>query len=135
MSMSRHNVQAMPVLPVGFNDLEALRSVIIGYLAYARRSNPPSRQRDGRMRLLSGLYQRLAAIPPGSAEVRIPLSESEIQALNDAIVVFDAFVREKVSPSLEREETLYSLEQLRQMLLRMLAPAFKNDPTPGADTR
>jgi hypothetical protein len=115
-------MQAMPVLPVGFKDLAALRSVILGYLAYARRSIPPSPQRDGRIRLLGGLFQRLAGIPP-SSEARILLSESEIRVLNDAIVVFDAFVREKVSPSQERDETLYSLERLRQMLLRMLAPA------------
>jgi len=121
MSMSYRDAQAMPVLPVGLADLAALRSVIIGYLAYARRSIPPSRQRDGRMRLLEGLYQRLAGIPPDSAEVRILLSEPEIRALNEAIAVFDAFVRAKVSPTRERDKTLSSLEQLRQALLGMLA--------------
>jgi hypothetical protein len=119
MSMSYRDMQALPTLPVGFTDLAALRSVIVGYLAYARRSISPSWQRDGRMRLLGGLYQRLANISPGSAEIHILLSESEIRALNEAIAVFDAFVREKISPSQERDETLYSLEQLRQMLLRM----------------
>lgn len=123
MSVSHGDAQAIPVLPVSFADLAALRSVIIGYLAYARRSIPPSRQRDGRMRLLGGLYRRLAGIPPDSAEARILLGELEIRALNEAIAVFDAFVREKVAPSQERDETLFSLEQLRQVLLRMLASA------------
>jgi hypothetical protein len=110
-------------VPVGFNDLAVLRSVIFGYLAYARRSIPPSQQRDARIRLLGGLYQRLAAIPSSSSEAGILLTESEILALNDAIAVFDAFVRKKVSPSQDRDEVLYSLEQLRQGLLHMLVPA------------
>lgn len=121
--MNQRDVQTMSVVPVGFNDLAVLRSVIVGYQAYARRSIPPSQQRDAGLRLLAGLYQRLAALPSGSAQARILLTESEIWALNDAIVVFDTFVRETVSPSQERDEALYSLEQLRQGLLHMLVPA------------
>lgn len=113
----------MPVLSVSFNDLTALRSVILGYLSYARRSIPPSWQRDAQIRLLESLHQRLVGMPSGSTKARIFLQKPEIQALNDALLVFTAFVRQKVSPSPERDETLNTLERLRQTLLQMLTTA------------
>src|SRR5260370_28135466 len=114
----------MTVLSVGFNDLSALRSVILGYLAYARRTVPPTQQRGAQIRLLEGVYQRLKSVPSDMMEAHIMLQEPEIQALNSAMLVFTAFVRQKVSPSQERDETLYSLENLRLALMQML-PASK----------
>ena len=48
------------------------------------------------------------------------VSVAEVEALNTAILGFAAFVRQKVSPSTERDETLQTLELLRQHLLTML---------------
>ena len=53
-------------------------------------------------------------------EARIFLSVPEVEALNSAMLGFAAFVRQKVSPSTERDETLQTLEQLRQHLVTML---------------
>ena len=121
MSVSQHKPHTMPTLTLGFNDLTVLRSVILGYLAYARRALPPMPQRGEHIRLLQAVYQRLIGIPLGMTEVHLVLQEPEIHVLNDAMLVFSAFVRQKVVPSTERDETLHSLEHLRLTLMQILS--------------
>jgi len=47
---------------------------------------------------------------------------AEIAALDRAITGFCVFVRKKVSPSRERDETLEDVERLRLALAAMLMP-------------
>lgn len=115
--MQQHD---FPTIHVGFNDLSVLRNVIWGYLAYSRRTTKPTPERQEQARLLEGIYQRLLARPDGVAEVHIHLQLPEIHALNVAMLGFCAFVRQKVPPSRDRDETLQDLEGFRQMLLTML---------------
>ncbi len=115
--MQHHN---LPTLQIGFNDLSVLRNVIRGYLAYSRRTSLPTQERQEQARLLDGVYQRLIAAPNGAVEVHIHLQSQEIQALNTAMLGFCAFVRQKVPPSQDRDETLQDLEGFRQKLLAML---------------
>lgn len=119
--MNEQNVHGMPNLPVGFNDLVVLRNIIRGYLAYMRRTALPAREKQRQMRLLEGVYKRLVEMPTHALEVVIPLTAAEIDALNSAVLGFAAFVRQKVSPSRERDETLQTLEDLRWELVGMLA--------------
>ena len=72
------------------------------------------------MHLLEGVYQRLTGVSSQVVEARIFLSVPEVEALNNALLGFAAFVRQKVSPSTERDETLQTLEQLRQHLVAIL---------------
>jgi hypothetical protein len=44
----------------------------------------------------------------------------EIEAVNTAMLGFTAFVRQKVAPSRERDETLQTVELLRLYVMRML---------------
>ncbi len=118
--MKQRQVSELPTLPIGFNDLAALRSIISGYLAYLRRTAAHSQQRQTLMHVLEGVYQRLTGISSQVVEARIFLSVAEVEALNTAILGFAAFVRQKVSPSTERDETLRMLELLRQQLVTML---------------
>lgn len=113
----QHN---FPTLQIGFNDVSVLRNVIRGYLAYSRRTTKPTPERQEQARLLEGIFQRLIARPGGAVEVHIHLQLQEIQALNIAMLGFCAFVRQKVPPSRDRDETLQDLEGFRQMLLAML---------------
>ena len=115
--MQQHN---FPTINIGLNDLSVLRNVIWGYLAYSRRTTKPTPERQEQARLLDGIYQRLLAKPNSAAEVHIHLQLPEIQALNTAMLGFCAFVRQKVPPSRDRDETLQDLEGFRQMLLTML---------------
>ena len=115
--MQQHN---LPTLHVGFNDLSVLRNVIRGYLAYSRRTTKPMPERQEQAHLLEGIYQRLTARPNSVSEVHIHLQVQEIQALNAAMLGFCAFVRLKVPPSQDRDETLQDLEGFRQLLLAML---------------
>ena len=108
------------MLAIGFNDVAVLRSIISGYLAVLRRTAAQSQQRQMQMHLLEGVYQRLTGISAQVVEARIFLSVPEVEALNSAMLGFAAFVRQKVSPSTERDETLQTLEQLRQHLVAML---------------
>ena len=118
--MKQREGHELPTLPIGFNDLAALRSIISGYLAYLRRTAAHSQQRQTQIHLLEGVYQRLTGISSQVVEARIFLSVVEVEALNTAILGFAAFVRQKVSPSTERDETLQTLELLRQHLVTML---------------
>jgi hypothetical protein len=116
--MSQYNT--MLTLPVGLNDLAVLRSVILNYLTYARRALPPTQQRKAQMLLLEGVYRRLPGITLEITETWLLLQESEIHALDEAITVFASFVEQKVSPSSERNRTLYDLKNLRQLLAHLL---------------
>ena len=107
--MKQRQVNDIPTLAIGLNDLAALRSIISGYLVVLRRTAPQTQQRQTQIRLLEGVYQRLTGI---SAQV--------VEALNNALLGFAAFVCQKVSPSTERDETLQTLEKLRQHLAAML---------------
>ena len=118
--MKQRERYELPTLPIGFNDLAALKSIISGYLAYLRRAAARSQQRQTQIHLLEGVYQRFTGISAQVVEARIFLSVAEVEALNTAILGFAAFVRQKVSPSTERDETLRMLELLRQHLVTML---------------
>ena len=119
--MNEYDPGEMPKLLVSFNDLIVLRSIIRGYLAYMRRSALSVLERQKQMaqaRLLEGLYARLVGIPVGAVEVCLPLTVPEVHALNVAMLGFAAFVRQKVPPTRERDETLQTLEGLRQALIK-----------------
>ena len=109
-----------PTLRIGHGDLSVLRNVIRGYLAYSRRTTKATLESIEQARLLEGVYQRLISRPGGSMEVHIHLLAEEVHALNAAILGFCAFVRLKVPPSRDRDETLQDLEVFRQSLLAML---------------
>jgi hypothetical protein len=118
--MNQRQGHELPTLPIGFNDLAALRSIIGGYLAVLRRTAAQSQQRQRQIHLLEGVYQRLTGISSQAVETRIFLSVPEVEALNSALLGFAAFECQKVSPSTERDEILQTLEQLRQHLVAML---------------
>jgi hypothetical protein len=118
--MKQRQVSELPTLPIGLNDLAVLRSIIRGYLAYLRRTAAHSQQRQTHIHVLEEVYQRLTGISAQTVEARIFLSVPEVEALNTALLGFAAFVCQKVSPSTERDETLQTLELLRQHLVTML---------------
>src|SRR6266851_5914571 len=118
--MDRSNLNRLPTLALNFNDLASLRSIIRAYITYIRRVSKPTRERDAQMHVLESLYLRLANMPVNVADVAIPLSVAEVAALDCAIAGFCGFVRNKVSPSRERDETLQDVERLRQALVQML---------------
>src|SRR5712692_4824799 len=97
---------SIPELPLGFGDLGVLRDIIQAYLAFLPRAGISAQEKQMQMHLLKGVMFKLADIPEQVAEARIMLSVGEIYALSCAIQVFIAFVRDKVSPSRERDETL-----------------------------
>jgi len=119
--MDRPNLNRLPTLALNFNDLASVRSIIRAYITYMRRVSKPTRERDERMHVLESVYLRLANMPVNVGEVAIPLSVAEVAALDCAIAGFIEFVRHKVSPSLERDETLQDIERLRLALVQMLS--------------
>lgn len=118
--MDRPNQNSMPTLALNFNDLASLRSIIRAYITYTRRITRPTRERDEQIHVLESLYLRLANIPVNVADMALLLSVAEVAALDRAIAGFCAFVRNKVSPSHERDETLQDVERMRQVLAQML---------------
>ena len=69
---------------------------------------------------LHPLYMRLASVPANVSDIAFFLSIAEVTALCGAIKGFCTFVRSKVPPSQERDETLRETEQMREVLLQML---------------
>jgi len=117
--MDRSNLHRLPTLALNFNDLASVRSIIRAYITYTRRVSPPTRERDEQIHVLESLYLRLTNMPVNVGEVAIPLSVAEVAALNCAIAGFCAFVRHKVPPSRERDETLQDVERMREVLAHM----------------
>ncbi len=117
--MDRSNLNRLPTVALNFNDLASVRSIIRAYITYTRRANKPTRERDEQMHVLESLYLRLANIPVNVGDIALLLNVAEVAALDCAIAGFYAFVRNKVSPSRERDETLQDVERLRQALARM----------------
>lgn len=115
--MSQREGFTLPELPLGFGDLGVLRDIIQAYLAFLPRSGLSAQEKQTQTHLLKGVSFKLADIPKQAVEARIMLNVGEIYALSCAMQVFIAFVKNKVSPSRERDETLQDVERLRQYLL------------------
>ena len=111
---------ALPTIVLGFGDIATINSIVRAYIAYARRTVPPSQQREIECHLLEGVSMRLAQMRPDAPEVSLVLVVSEMRALNNALLGFAAFVRKKVPPSQERDETLRDTERFRAQLARLL---------------
>ena len=111
---------SLPVMVLGFRDIAVLRDIITAYIAYTRRTVRPSQQREIECHVLERVHVRLAEMRPQAPEVSLILMVSEMQALNNALLGFSAFVRRKVPPSKERDETLEDVERFRVQLMRML---------------
>jgi len=118
--MHKLHLNHLPTLALNFNDLASVRSIIRAYITYTRRVSRPTRERDEQIHVLESLYLRLANIPVNVADMALLLSVAEVAALDCAIAGFCAFVRNKVSPSRERDETLQDVERLREVLAQML---------------
>ena len=118
--MPENNQNRLPTLALNFNDLASLRSIIRAYITYTRRVSKPTRERDERIHVLESLYLRLTNMPTNVTDVALLLSVAEVATLDCALAGFCAFVRAKVPPSQERDETLQDVERMRQALARML---------------
>lgn len=116
---------SLPVIVLGFGDIEAIQRIIRAYIPYMRRTVPPSQQREIECHLLEGVSMRLAGMRPDTPEVSLILTVSEMRVLNNALLGFIAFVRNRVSPSQERDETLQDTERLRMQLAR-LPPTYSS---------
>ena len=117
--MHKHNLNPVPTLVLSFHDLAAVRGIIRAYITYTRRVSKPTRKRDEQILVLESLYVRLANIPVNVPDLALLLSTAEVAALDCAIAGFCAFVRNKVPPSRERDETLQDVERMRETLAQM----------------
>ncbi len=113
----------VPQVRVGLGDIQALLSMLTGYLTYLRKAVPASPRRATQIRTLERLRRRLAALLASSRreeETPIWLTRQEIQALNEALSGFVQVVRIVIPASSMRDETLREIEGFRDMLRVML---------------
>ena len=118
--MQKYNLNPIPSLRLNFHDLAAVRGIIRAYITYTRRANKPTRERDEQLQMLENLYKRLVSVPASVTDIAFLLSSAEVAALDAAIAGFCAFVRSRVPPSRERDETLQEVERMREVLAQML---------------
>ena len=114
------NQNHVPALALNFSDLTSLRHIIRAYIPYTRRVSKPTRERGEQIHMLESLSARLTNIPVNMADMALLLSVAEVFALDCALAGFCDFVRRKVPPSRERDETLQDIERMRQVLAQML---------------
>mgnify|MGYP001304281624 CR=1 FL=1 len=117
--MHKLHLNAVPTLALNFNDLAALRGIIRAYITYTRRASRRTRERNEQIQVLESLYLRMTNIPTNVPDIALLLSTAEVVALDCAIAGFCAFVRSKVPPSRERDETLQDVERMREVLARL----------------
>ena len=118
--MRKVQLHPVPTLALSSHDLEDLRAILLAHMTHLRRSSKPTPARQDHLEVLEGLYTRLASVPTSLSDIAFLLSIAEVAALCGAIRGFCAFVRGKVPPSQEREETLHKVERMREELLQML---------------
>ena len=118
--MHKTHLHPIPTLALSFHDLIALRGIIRAYITYTRRTNKATPARQEHLDVLETLYARLMSVPANVSEIAFLLSIAEVAALSGAIKGFCTFIRSKVPPSQERDETLQGVERMREVLLQML---------------
>lgn len=118
--MHKSHLNSVPTLALSFHDLTALRGIIRAHITYTRRMSKPGPARQDQLEVLECLYMRLASVSATMNEIAFLLSIAEAAALSGAIAGFCAFVRSKVPPSQERDETLQEIERMREALAHML---------------
>ncbi len=115
---------SIPQLPIGLGDLQAIESVIQGYLVYLKKSVPSSPKRSMQLRVLQNLQMRLKTSLSSDLQreaSHILLTLDELTALKDALLGFNKLIDEIVPPSQQRDEVIQSLVGLRQGVIDMLA--------------
>src|SRR5215469_4547371 len=99
----------VPQVRVGMGDVQALLSILTGYLAYLRKAVPPSPRRESQLRTLERLRRRLAgllATPRQEEDTPIWLIQQEIQMLDEALRGLVQVMCMIIPASSERDETL-----------------------------
>ena len=94
IAMKRDDV---PCVPLSFNELSAIDSVLHGYLAFLRGVVPPSEERNEQLRAFYGLRGRLAVILSSRCgESVMPVTFDEAKAIQEAMVGFVEITRQVV---------------------------------------
>lgn len=118
--MHKSHLHPVPTRALSFHDLVALRGIIRAYITYTRRTSQPPPARQDLLDVLETLYTCLTSAPANVSDIAFLLSIAEVAALSSAIKGFCTFIRSKVPPSQERDETLQEVERMREVLLQML---------------
>jgi hypothetical protein len=111
----------IPLLPIVWDDLKALESVIKGHLASVRTTMPAGAKREQRIQVLCELHERVVRLL-ARGEGALFFSVEELIALTDAISSFAALITWMVPKSGERDGVIESLQGLYQQFSHMLSP-------------
>ena len=111
----------IPLLPIAWDDLKVLASVLKGYLAYVRKTMPAGAKREQQIRILQRLHERVAHLL-AKGEGALLFSVDELVALKEAISGFAALITWMVPQSSERDGVIESMQGLYQQFAQMLAP-------------
>lgn len=111
----------IPLLPIAWDDLKAIESVLKGYLAYVCNTMPAGAKREKRIQVLCALQERVACLL-AKGEGALLFSVDELLALKDAISGFAALITWMVPQSGERDGVIESLQALYQQFSQMLSP-------------
>jgi uncharacterized protein Smg (DUF494 family) len=114
---TREQWSSIPQATVSPGDVQALESMVMGYLAYLRKTNPSAKQ--SQIRVLEGVCQRLAHHSEG---ILVPFTREELDALEDAMAGFVMVMRQVLPLSKEREEVIESIQGLYQHLAVLFSP-------------
>lgn len=125
----------VPLLVLGWDDVQALDQVLRGYLASVRRPTATSSGggQESQIQILERLRERLAVLLAAGedGEGLLLFTLPELQALEAAVRGFRRLITRQMPDSPAREGVLESLLRLQQDLTLMLSPSAKQKRAGG----
>ena len=125
----------IPLLVLGWNDVQALDQVLRGYLASLGRPTTATSAggQDSQIQILERLRERLAGLLAAGedGEGLLLFTMPELLALEAAVRGFRRLITRQIPASPAREEVLQSLLRLQHDLTLMLSPYTKQKSARG----
>jgi len=111
----------IPLLPITWDDLKAIQSVLKGHMASVRATMPGGAKREKHIQTLRGLHERVTSLL-AKGDGMLLFSVDELVALTEAISSFAALIMWMVPQSGDRDGVIASLQTLYQQFSQMLSP-------------
>ena len=101
----------IPLLPITWDDLKAIQSVLKGHMASVRATMPGGAKREKHIQTLRGLHERVTSLL-AKGDGMLLFSVDELVALTEAISSFAALIMWMVPQSGDRDGVIASLQTL-----------------------
>jgi hypothetical protein len=120
MNYDHESKESIPLLPLGFHDLQAIENILSGNIGYLRNMTPLASQTVTRIQMLEDIRARIQLLRFGGDGKTTMVSEGDILVIREAMLTFVQVTRRLVPQSPERDETLKRVGLLRKHLEKII---------------